>query len=185
MSFATDLAACSHTTLSSYAGVFFLAQEQPVTKTASTSTSVLVSSLTSLQHLFNISSTSQRAPINRILHLTLRFPQHVRRQRPIRHSFIQFIGRSRGQHNRGTLALHTHRHGEQDYLIQNPIMYHKFVSFLMHQIDNATGELRRRAAELGVRIENVNEEQRKRRIAAEARNSIVDELNDMDLGLGF
>jgi hypothetical protein len=43
------------------------------------------------------------------------------------------------------------------------------------------GELRRRAAELGVRIENVNEEQRKRRIAAEARNSIVDELNDMDL----
>jgi len=31
-------------------------------------------SSTSLQHLFNISSTSQRAPINRILHLTLRFP---------------------------------------------------------------------------------------------------------------
>ena len=60
MSFATDLAACSHTTLSSYAGVFFLAQEQPVTKTASTSTSVLVSSLTSLQHLFNISSTSHQ-----------------------------------------------------------------------------------------------------------------------------
>lgn len=63
MSFATDLAACSHTTLSSYAGAFFLAQEQPVTKTASTSTSVLVSSLTSLQHLINISTrTHQQDP---------------------------------------------------------------------------------------------------------------------------
>ena len=65
--------------------------------------------------------------------------------------------------------------------IQNPVMFHEFVSFIMHQIDNATGELRDRAAELGVRIENANEEQRKRRIAAEARNGIFDELNDMDL----
>ena len=59
-------------------------------------------SSTSLQHLFNISSTSQRAPINRMFHLTLRFPQHVRRQRPIRHSFIQFRGRPRRQHSCAT-----------------------------------------------------------------------------------
>jgi hypothetical protein len=142
MSFATDLAACCHTTLSSYAGVFFLAQELPVTKTASTSTSVLVSSLTSLQHLFNISSTSHQ-------HLnahpstgssTSPCASHNMSDDSVRYATAS--PSSEGDRAVNTiveLLRYTLTDMESKITsIQNPIMYHQFVSFLMHQIDNAT-----------------------------------------------